>query len=371
MARVHVASGKVQAIKVGTQPAAPDIAAITSDGKYCLVTDYVSHVVWVYTLSPFELHRKVSVGLNPHGIVVTPDKKRALVTNKFSHSLAFLDLSTFKVEKTIKTGAVPLDTVVDPKGTFAYQSQFVGSVIKKIDLAKKSVVDTFPVQFRPGHLAITPDGKYLLVLNKYSTGLFKDRKVSVTSKSGTVVINNFQVIDLQSGKIIAHAPVTGEPFGAVILARSAVKDPGLKSERDFLAKGQNKPDLPKIKGAKVSYIPVKDHKPGVFDAPDGTIEVYISAFSHQFAPNVINVFEGDPIRFIITNIDEKAPMINHPEITHGFTINGYGEQVHVVVPRGVSAVVEFMAEQMGEYNFYCSTFCSFAHMEMRGRLVVE
>lgn len=375
VAKVDAATGKVEALRVDVRPSAPDTVAITKDGRFCLVTDYINSTVLIYSLSPFKLERKVAVGLNPHGIIVTPDNKYALISNKFSASLSFLNLESFKVDKTLKTGAVPFHTMVDSKGQFAYQSQFVGSVVMKIDLSKKEIVDRFPTRFRPGHLAITPDDKYLLILNKYSTGLFEDWKNYVAPKVGAVIPNNFQVLDIDSGsstygKTATQAPVSGEPYAALVIARSLVKDAGLKEGKDFIGKGGTVSTPPK-KGARVRYAPAKPHKPGVFDAPDGTIEVYIDAFSHQFAPNVVNVLQGDKVRFIITNIDEEAELIHHPDVVHGFTINGYGEQTNVVVPKGVSAIAEFTVDKIGEFNFYCSYFCGFAHMEMRGKLIVE
>lgn len=369
IAKVDTASGKVEVIKTPSKPAAPAYAVITRDGKQCLVSDYINDSVYVVGLSPFAIVKTVSSqGNHPYGIALTPDNQWALVTNKFSANLAFLDLRSMKVAQTLKTGAAPIHTVVDSKGQFAYQSAFLGNVVKKIDLAKKAVVDTWAVSFRPGHLGITPDDKTLVVLNKYSTGLFEDFKAKV-GDAGGVNPTNVQLIDVATGKSVGQKPVSGEPFGLVVAAASAIKDAKLGAGKDAVSKGRSI-DLPEKQKVKLSYAPAKPHKPGVFDMSGGS-EVYLNAFSHQFAPNEINVFKGDTIKIVLQNIDEKGNIIDNPDVVHGFTINGYADQTQVLLPRGVAATLEFKAEKSGNFDFYCSNWCGHAHMEMRGKFNVE
>ncbi len=368
IAKVDTATGKAEVVALPVKPAAPVYAAITKDGKYCLVSDYINNVVYAVTLSPFAVEKTIpSGGNNPHGIALTPDGKWALVTNKFSANLAFLDLGAMKVAKTVKTGAAPIHAVVDSKGQFAYQSAFLGNVVKKIDIAKGEVVDTWAVNSRPGHLGISPDDKTLLVLNKYSTGLFESASAKV-GDAGKVNPTNIQLLDTATGKSIGQKPVPGEPFG-IVLASASVVDKGLGAGKDAVAAGRVI-DLPEKKEVKLTYGPARPHKPGVFDAAGGS-EVYLNAFSHQFAPNEINVFKGDTIKLILQNIDEKGNIIDNADVVHGFTINGYADQTQVLLPRGVMATLEFKADKSGSFDFYCSNWCGHAHMEMRGKFNVE
>ncbi|MFQ5779829.1 MAG: beta-propeller fold lactonase family protein, partial [Nitrospiria bacterium] len=370
IAKVDIPSRKVKKLKLPMKPAAPVYAAITRDGKFCLVSDYINHVIWVVSMDSFKVHKKVpSGGNNPHGIAVTPDNKFALISNKFSANMAFLDLASLKVVKVLKTSAVPIHTVIDSKGKFAYQSAFLGSVVKKIDIANKKVVATFPAKSRPGHLGISPDDKLLVLLNKYSTGLFEEFKATV-GKHGVVNPTNIQVIDLASGKTVAHKPFLGEPFGVVLASKKAIKDVSLKGGKAAVAKGR-KIDLPrKSKKVKITYGPAKPHKPGVFDMPGGS-EVYLNVFSHQFAPNEIYVFKDDTIRIILQNIDKKGVMIDNPDVTHGFVINGYATKTQILLPRGMAATIEFKAKRSGTFDFYCSNWCGSVHMEMRGKFIVQ
>ncbi len=364
IAKVDTASGKVDVVDVGKKPAAPAYAAITRDGKSCLVSDYINSVVWVVSMNPFAVSKSVpSGGDNPYGIAITPDNKWALISNKFSANLAFFDIAQSKVTKTIKTAAAPIHVVVDSKGAFAYQSSFMGSVVKKIDLAKQEVVGTFPVKSRPGNLGISPDDKLLFVMNKFSTGQFESTKAKVGP--GSVTPTNIEVIDLASGKTVSQKPVLGEPYSVVVAAASVIKDASLGAGKPFVVAGREI-DLPAKNKVKVTYGPAKPHKPGASDK-----EVYVNAFSHQFAPNVIYAYQGEPISIILQNIDERGNLIDNTDVVHGFTINGYSDQTQVLLPRGVAATLEFTPDKSGTFDFYCSNFCGAVHMEMRGQFIVE
>lgn len=369
VAKVDTASGKVDVADVSIKPAATAYAAITRDGKTCLVSDYINGVVWVVSLNPFKIEKSVpSGGDNPFGIATTPDGKWALISNQFSANMAFLDLATMKIAKILKTAAVPTHAVVDSKGQFAYQSAFLGSVVKKIDLAKQAVVGTFDVKSRPGTLGISPDDKLLFVMNKYSTGQFE----AVKAKVGTGAVNptNVQVIETATGKTVSQKPVLGEMFTVAVASASVIKDARLGAGKPFVVAGREI-DLPAKKNVKVSYGPAKPHKPGVFDGASGGQDVYLNAFSHQFAPNEIYVGKGETVTFIIQNIDEKGMMIDNPDVVHGFTINGYSDQTQVLLPRGVAATLEFTPDKSGTFDFYCSNYCGSVHMSMRGKFIVE
>ena len=369
VAAVSVASDKVTALDLQPVTSSPNYITLTPDGKHCLVSDYTNNRVLRISTSPFKVDKEIKVR-RPHGIAVTPDGKYAMVSSKFTASLIFIDLKGFKIEKALKTGAVPLDIVVDSKGAFAYQSQHAGSEIVKIDIAKKEVAGRFAVKHNPGSISLSPDGKYLLSINKFSTGIYDKVFSNISDKGGAVTPQNMEVIEVANGKSVKQVALSGDISDVVIIAKGSIKDASLKGGHQFVKQG-DKPDLAPKEGVKISYIAFDDKPPGIFDADDGAIEIRLKALSYIFAPNTVNVFKGDTVRFIITNIDEKALYIDKPDVTHGFTINGFGKQTNVLLPRGVSAVMEFKADKKGTYHFYCSSFCGPVHHEMRGKLIVE
>src|SRR3989338_4469800 len=350
----------------------PSSIAVSKDGKNVYIAGELSGKGAMVSIDSGKV---VTVDLkpmpsSPNFITITPDGKYALVSSKFSASLNIVDIKDFKVEKAIKTGAVPLNTVIDSKGAFAYQSQHGSSEIVKIDIAKKEIVGRFPVKYNPDNISISPDDKYLLSINKFSTGIYDKIYSNISDKGGIVTPQNMEVIEIASGKTIKQVAVSGDITDTIILSRGSVKDASLKGGGQFIKQG-GKPDVSPKEGVKVSYMPADDRPPGIFDADDGAIEIRLKALSYIFAPNIVNVFKGDTVRFIITNIDEKSLYIDKPDVVHGFTINGFGKQTGVLLPRGVSAVMEFKADRKGSFDFYCSNFCGPVHHEMRGRLIVE
>jgi len=41
------------------------------------------------------------------------------------------------------------------------------------------------------------------------------------------------------------------------------------------------------------------------------------------------------------------------------------------LPAGETKTISFIADQVGEFNFFCSVFCGSGHSDMRGKLIVN
>ena len=78
-----------------------------------------------------------------------------------------------------------------------------------------------------------------------------------------------------------------------------------------------------------------------------------------WAPEVISVREGDTVRLRI-----KAQ-----DVVHGFAIAGLGIDAGQIIP-GEIATVEFVADRVGRFTYYCNVWCSPTHYRMRGTLEV-
>jgi cytochrome c oxidase subunit 2 len=78
-----------------------------------------------------------------------------------------------------------------------------------------------------------------------------------------------------------------------------------------------------------------------------------------WSQEVITVDQGDTVRLRITS----------PDVVHGFAIGGLGIDVGQIVP-GEVTVVEFVADQAGQFTYYCNVWCSPFHYRMRGTLEV-
>ncbi len=76
-------------------------------------------------------------------------------------------------------------------------------------------------------------------------------------------------------------------------------------------------------------------------------------------PEYITVNKGDTVRLRITGHD----------VVHGFAIGKLGIDVGPIVP-GEVATVEFVADEVGQFTYYCNVWCDPYHYRMRGTLEV-
>jgi nitrous oxide reductase len=374
MAKIDIASGNVEVIDVSDgQESAPDYLLVTHDGKYCLATDYYRSGVHVIEVDGFKRIKFIPAGKNPHGIDLTMDGKLAFVAGKLSGNIPVIDIAKLEVIKEIDlTPAVPgfnksaapgpLHTVFTNDGKWAYTTLFVDNAVAKIDLGKMEMVKKIPVHYRPGHLQITPDSKYITVWNKYSTGLFAG---SISNQDPT----NVELIDLAKDEVIARAPTVPEPHNAKIIRADAVRG---YLNTDLPPEGHASIWAPhKDPNVKARLVPEDKGAPGVTRTSDGVVEVRLQEFSYGFKPDNVTVKKGDRVRVILTNIDKATGLTNDPAPVHGFIINEYGLQTNWGVPQGKSIIFEFVADKPGRFAMFCSYFCGPLHLEMRGWFTVE
>jgi mono/diheme cytochrome c family protein/plastocyanin len=76
-------------------------------------------------------------------------------------------------------------------------------------------------------------------------------------------------------------------------------------------------------------------------------------------PKYITVNKGDTVRLRIAAHD----------VVHGFAIGKLDIDVGSIVP-GEVATIEFVAEEVGQFTYYCNVWCSPYHYRMRGTLEV-
>lgn len=373
MAKIDLATDKVEEIDVsGGTDSSPDYLSVTKDGKFCLATDYYKSGVHVIDTASFKEIKFIPAGKNPHGIDITSDGKYAVVDGKLSGNLPIIDIAKMEVIKNIDlTPAVegfskspapgPLHSVFTPDGKFAYTTLFVDNAVAKIDMTNMVMLKKIPVHYRPGHLQITPDGQYLTVFNKYSTGMFPG---SVSNQDPS----NVELIDTGLDKVVSIAPTVPEPHNGKIIAASAVK--GYLSA-ELPAQGFPSLNPPhKDPNVRATLIPEDKTPPGV-TKKDGVVEVHMQEFSYGMKPDQFTVNKGDRVRIFLTNVDKATAMTNDPAPVHGFIINEYGLQTNWGVPQGKTVVFEFTADKAGKYAYYCSYFCGPLHLEMRGWMTVQ
>jgi nitrous-oxide reductase len=307
-------------------------------------------------------------GKSPHGVDVSPDGKWIIgsgklqgVTTAFNFEkiqtairnkdftgdedgIPVLKYESVK-EAEVAVGLGPLHTQFGPDG-YAYTSLFVDSAIAKWKLGTWEVVDKIPVSYSIGHLAaaegdtVSPDGKYLVALNKLSHG----RHLNV----GPSQPESSQLIDIvdEKMKLLADSFTEPEPHYAQIIKTD------------------------KIHPIEV-YPKEENHHPlAVWDVKDagvthqgGKATAKVVMVRSSFTPQAIEVTEGEMVTIALTNIEQTTDEL------HGFGLLDYN--INVVVDPGETKTVTFKADKPGVFPFYCTNFCSALHQEMQGYLIVK
>lgn len=305
---------------------------------------------------------------SPHGVDVSPDGKyivgsgklqsittvfnmekilTAIQNRNFSGEEDGIPVLNYDAVKDaeVNVGLGPLHTQFDNQG-YAYTSLFVESAIAKWKLGTWEVVDKIPVSYNIGHLAaaegdtVSPDGKYLVALNKLSHG----RHLSV----GPSQPESSQLIDIsgEKMKLLYDAFTEPEPHYAQIIKADKIKP------IEVYPKEENK------------------HPHAIWDVKDAKVErsgnrvtVKMIAVRSSFEPWKIEVNQGDLVTIHLTNIEQTTDEL------HGFGLNEYN--INVVVDPGETKTIEFVANKPGVFPFYCTNFCSALHQEMQGYLLVR
>ena len=304
----------------------------------------------------------VSGKLDPHVTIYSFDKiQEAIAAGSFDtdqYGIPLLDFDEV-VEAQVEVGLGPLHTQFDDRG-YAYTSLFLDSDVARWSLGSPYREDgwklegTIDIHYNVGHVVtaegdtVSPDGKYLVSLNKWSLDRF--------FHPGPLYPQNFQLIDISKPgpemQLLYDMPVAnGEPHYAQIIKADKLQpmtvypevgwDPGSMAP---------KPGAPKIGSEGVTR-----------DGNQVTIDMTLMR-SH-FTPERVTVRQGDHVTWNLTNVETSE------DATHGFAIPGYNNNLSL--EPGETATIEFEAKNDGVFTYYCTEFCSALHLEMAGYFLVE
>ncbi|PKV62813.1 Sec-dependent nitrous-oxide reductase [Pontibacter ramchanderi] len=310
---------------------------------------------------------------SPHGIDVDPSGEHMVVSGKLAATIPVFSFSkmqeaiknksfdgeingipVFKYESVLKAevpepGLGPLHTEFDGKGN-AYTSMFVSSEIVKWKLSDFTVVDRMPVYYSVGHLMIpggdthTPDGKYLVAMNKIT----KDRYLP----TGPELAHSAQLIDISGEKMrmLLDFPTVAEPHYAQAIKADRVAPNSVKFYD--LAKNKHPYAVKKESDASVTR-------------EGNIVRVKMTAIrSHMTPDNIEGVQVGDTVLFHVTNLEQDW------DVPHGFAVMGANTAETLIMP-GATQTLRWVPKKDGVFPFYCTDFCSALHQEMQGYIRVS
>ncbi|GIW39928.1 MAG: hypothetical protein KatS3mg076_0505 [Candidatus Binatia bacterium] len=139
--------------------------------------------------------KTVGVGKAPTDLVLAPDGKHIWVAAFQSDTLSLVDLETFRVRKTFDA-SVGNGLVLDPFRHLLYSIDTFENRVWVFDYEKGEHAGDIPVGEDPVYSAMTPDGRYLYVVNSTDGNLTK--------------------VDLESRKFLRRIAVGTEPIGIVV-----------------------------------------------------------------------------------------------------------------------------------------------------------
>ncbi len=315
------------------EPKSPHGADVTPDGKELVVAGKLDTHATIYSIEKIRglIERKEYAGRDPYGVPILP----------FEAS----------IRAQVEVGLGPLHTQFDGAGN-AYTSLFLESKVAKWSLAEGRVLEKIAVQYNVGHLAmpegdtVSPDGGYLVALNKWAIDRF--------NAVGPLLPQNFQLVDVSgpSMQLLYDLPIPlGEPHYAQIIEAAKLRPVEVYTPvgTDAVARG-------------VDPLAVEGGKERIERGPDG-VHVYMTAVRSHFTPDVVRVKQGERVHLHITNVEQAK------DATHGFALGSHN--INLSLEPGEHSNVSFVAERAGVFPLYCTEFCSALHLEMAGYLLVE
>ncbi|MDW8326073.1 MAG: Sec-dependent nitrous-oxide reductase [Anaerolineales bacterium] len=327
------------------EPKSPHGADVTPGGEYIVVGGKLDPHVTIYS---FE---KIKAAIEAGG----------LETDRYGVPIIPLDKS---MEAQVELGLGPLHTVFDDKG-YAYTSLFLDSAVARWTLGGPyedknpepgwTLVQKLPVQYNIGHITaaegdtVSPDGLYVVALNKWSVDRF--------ANIGPLMPQNFQLVDISKPgdqmKVLYDMPIgMSEPHYAQI-----IKADKLKAWQVYPKIGWNPETMSVDPNAITSPDQARIERRG------DTVEIWMSVIRSHFRPERIDLRKGDKVIWHLTSLETA------PDATHGFALSGYN--INLSLEPGEHQTIEFVANQSGTFTFYCTEFCSALHLEMMGYLTVK
>ncbi|MFZ1403516.1 MAG: cytochrome C, partial [Anaerolineae bacterium] len=300
--------------------------------------------------------------LDPHVSIYSIAKIKAAIaagtTEKDAYGVPVLKFDDV-LQAQVELGLGPLHTVYDDQG-YAYTSLFLDSAVARWSLGEPYRTDGWklegklPVHYNIGHIAsaegdtASPDGKYVVALNKWSV----DRFVNV----GPLLPQNFQLVDIsQPGDkmqlLYDMAVGEAEPHYAQI-----IKADKLHAWEVYPEVGFNTITMAKDENA------VESGQERVV-RNGNQVEIWMTVVRSHYTPDRIELQKGDHVIWHLTNVERAR------DATHGFALSGYN--INLSLEPGEATTIEFDANLPGTFTWYCTEFCSALHLEMLGYMLIK
>jgi len=161
-----------EVIKVGS---VPKYLAATPDGKYVLVSNWVSWDLSVIDVARGRQVKLIDLGPFPRGIAVDSRSRYAYIAVMGSGNIARLRLADFHLDWITGVGSGPRHLCISPDDRWLYVTLNAEGTVGKIDLRTRRLVKKVYSGVLTRSMTIAPDGDSLYVVNYESSSVSKIR----------------------------------------------------------------------------------------------------------------------------------------------------------------------------------------------------
>lgn len=158
------ALGTPRRVAVGIQPVH---MVQTLDGQAIYVTNFGESSVSVINTTTWQASATIQTPANPHGIALAPDGRFIYVACVNGGAIAIIDTQTELLagQITLPTGAHPYSVALSRDGRYLYAPDNFAARLFTIDTTTRQVVSETPIGLRAALMARSSDGATLYVTN--------------------------------------------------------------------------------------------------------------------------------------------------------------------------------------------------------------
>jgi len=137
----------------------PHMAMQTPDGRFVYVTTTIKNQVAVIDAKTYKKVMSVDVGLSPEHLNFSPDGRYGFIANHGSQDVSVIDTATHRVVATIPVGKNPENVTFSPDGRVAYVAGSASYDVTVIDVSRLKKVISIPISGGPLAALLKPDGE--------------------------------------------------------------------------------------------------------------------------------------------------------------------------------------------------------------------
>lgn len=201
----------------------------TLDGGAILVTNFGGNTVSVVNTASWTPEAMITVGAQPHGIALSPDGSRAYVSCYGGSSIAIIDVAHQRLLQSVALPALsePYGIAISRDGRYVYASDNVTGRLFVLDTRTQTLLPSVKVGLHPALIARSADGATLYVANGGSHDvsiLDLSHDASQPALRATVSVNGYPhgIAVTPDGRYVVVANTYGQNLAVIDTAAARV-----------------------------------------------------------------------------------------------------------------------------------------------------